>query len=233
MTDWISKNMPPNFPANDKNKRVHNLKVAGISLLAVIVIMAAVVGGLYLLGKNLAISQVKDELNKAVSVMASKYNETGAYPASVTNIIASSSDRVTLNGSSSFDGITYCISGISSSDKSVVFHVDSTKVSQGPQPGTCETRSDLPVPPAPGGLAVAFANSDGVKVTWNATLYANSYKMQCSTDSSFSNPITIDVKDNTGMCEKLKTNTTYYCRVKATNSVGDSVWSATLETSTL
>ena len=225
--------MPPNFPANDKSKLVHNLKVAGISLLIVIVTMAAVVGGLYWWGKYSTVSQVKDELKKAVLVMESKYNETGAYPASATDTIASSNNKVVLNGSSSFDGTTYCISGISSSDKSVAFHVDSTKASQGPQSGTCETRSDLPVPPAPGGLAVAFANSDGVKVTWNATLYAKSYNMQCSTDSSFSNPITIDATDNSGMCEKLKTKTTYYCRVKATNSVGDSAWSATLQTSTL
>jgi len=199
----------------------------------VIVTMAAVVGGLYWWGKYHTVSQVKDELKKAASVMTSKQNETGAYPASVMDAIASSNEGVVLSGGSSFDGTTYCISGISSSDKSIVFHVDSTKASQDPQSGTCETRSDLPVPPAPGGLAVAFANSDGVKVTWNATLYANSYEMQCSADSSFSNPITIDVTDNTGMCEKLKTKTTYYCRVKAINSVGDSAWSVTLETNTL
>lgn len=225
--------MPPNFPANDKSKLVHNLKVAGISLLVVVITMAVVVGGLYWWGKYHTVSQVKDELKKAVLVMESKYNETGAYPASITDTIASSNDKVVLSGSSSFDGTTYCISGISSSDKSVVLHVDSTKASQGPQSGTCETRSDLPVSPAPGGLAVAFASSDGIKVTWNATLYAKSYSIQCSTDNSFSNPITTDVTDNSGMCENLKPNTTYYCRVKATNSVGDSAWSATLQASTL
>lgn len=232
-TDWISKNMPPNAPSNNKNKRMRTLAVVGVSLLVITVVVAAVVVGLYLFEKNLAISQVKDELNKAVSTMASKHDETGAYPASITDIIASSNDRVVLKGSSSFDGTTYCISGTSSSDKSAVFHVDSTKTSQGPQSGTCETRSDLPVPSAPGGLSVAFANSNEVNVTWSAALYADSYTMQCSTDRNFSNPIIANATDNAGMCEKLESKTMYYCRVKAINAVGNSAWSETLEVSTL
>ncbi|HZJ34725.1 MAG TPA: fibronectin type III domain-containing protein [Candidatus Angelobacter sp.] len=221
--------MPPNLQTTSKSKLKRNLIIAIISLL----IVAIVVVGLYLWGRNPAVSLVKDELNKAVSAMESKRSETGAYPATITNIIALASDRVKLSGSSSFDGTTYCITGTSSSDKSVVFHVDSTKASQGIQSGTCETSSDLSIPSTPGGLAVAFADSTGVKVTWDVTLYATSYTMQCSTDSDFSNPITTDVTDTTGMCEKLETNTTYYCRVKATNTVGDSAWSAILKTDTL
>jgi hypothetical protein len=205
----------------------------GISILAVTVIVVAVVGGLYLYGKNLIIIEVKDELNKAVSTMASQYDATGAYSASIINNIASSSNKVVLKGSGSFDGTTYCISGTSTSDKSVVFYVDSTKASQGPQPGTCEARPDLPAPSAPGGLSTAFANPDGVNVTWEPALYATTYTMQCSIDESFSKPITASVTDNVGMCENLQSTTVYYCRVKATNMTGDSVWSKVLKTSTL
>lgn len=229
--------MPPNIsptlsPIAPKKKWIRIIVIGIVSLLVIAIVITAIIVGFNLWHQNSTTSQVKDELNKAVSAMESKRNETGAYPASITDTIASSNDKVTLNGSSSFDGTAYCITGTSSSDKLVVFHVDSTKAPQGPQSGTCETRSDLPAPSAPGGLAVAFANSNGVKVTWDAALYANSYTMQCSTDSSFSNPITTNVTDNAGMCEKLKSETTYYCRVKATNKTGDGNWSVVLKTKT-
>jgi hypothetical protein len=225
--------MPPNFPATSKNKPRRTLMIVVISIVIVIVITIAVVAGFYFWQKNTIIAQVKDELNKIVPAMESKRSETGAYPAVVTDVLASSNSNVKLSGGSSFDGTTYCVTGISTTDRLIIFHIDSAKSAQGPLAGSCETGANIPVPSIPGGLAIAFASSVAIKVTWNSSPHAINYTLQCSTDSNFSNPIATKVTDTTGTCENLKPNTTYYYRVKATNNTGDSAWSSLQRMKTL
>jgi len=216
---------------NKISKRTVKLALIGLVSLAIIVI--AIFAVLYFVQKSNAINVVKEDLNKAVASMESKKLQTGAYPSTISDVLSAASGNVTLTGSSSFDGTSFCITGINSSDKSAEFYVDSSKREAGPISGSCDNRSDLPAPAAPGGLATVFSVSTDIKLSWNATTYATEYTVQCSADSNFTTPVTVKVNENSATCEKLKPNTGYFCRDKASNKAGDGNWSAVLKTSTL
>ena len=228
----MSPNLSPIIPTSPKKKWLRIIAIGIIGLLVVTLLVIAIMAGLNLWHQNTTNSQVKDELNKVAIAMESKRKETGAYPATISDIITISSN-VKLSDGSSFDGTTYCITGTSTSNKSIVFHIDSTKSTQGPLAGSCETGANIPDPSVPGGLAVAFASSVSIKVAWNSSPRAINYTLQCSTDSNFSNSIATKVTDTAGTCENLKPNTTYYYRVKATNNTGDSAWSSSQRMKTL
>jgi len=77
------------------------------------------------------------------------------------------------------------------------------------------------------------ANGSGVltnpTLTWNATAGALGYRLQVSTDSSFSSTVFDQqgLKDTLQQVSGLANNTTYYWRVSATGTGGTSQWSAT------
>jgi hypothetical protein len=206
-----------------KNPKV--VLVAGVAA-ALIIVATLVVAGLYLVKQNTSASLVKEELNKVVSVMKDEKGKNGGYPASIDGLL-SVSDKVELTGGGSFDGLSYCVAATSASDDSIVFHVDSTKSVSDILNGDCESGSDVSVPSAPSGIAVAFASSDSIKLTWNKTAFATSYSLQCSVNKEFSNPTTVDSTNNEGVCTGLKPGTAYFYKVKAVNSAGASVWSMT------
>lgn len=223
----MEPNIQTTTPTTRKSYKKHILVIV-IGIVVIALIAVAVVVGIPVLQKNGVISQVKDDLNKVVPVMAAKKTATGAYPNTITDVLALSTDKVALTGSSSFDGTSYCITGTSKSDKSIVYHINSAKSSDGPQSGSCETGSDLPKPVTPGDMAVAFTSSTEAKITWATATYATSYVLQCSIDNIFSSPVIVNATDTFGTCDKLKSNTTYYSRVKAINKTGESAWSLVL-----
>jgi len=202
-----------------KNEKVI---AAIIAVVTVVVVATVVVAVLYFWHKNDLTTQVKNDLNKVVASMESNHSKLGAYPSVIPTI---NDKNVQLSGDISFDGTSYCINGISKSDKSISFYIES-KYSSIIKSGTCTTGSDIPAPSIPGGLATAFITISSVNLIWDSTPYATSYTMQCSTDNQFKSNITsIKTTIAAGVCKKLQANTTYYCRVKATNKKGDSAWS--------
>lgn len=84
-----------------------------------------------------------------------------------------------------------------------------------------------PIPDAP--VLNAISNSDGdgnYSVTWNAAYLADTYTLQEDDNAAFSSPVTVyDHGDGTSWTASGKASGTYYYRVKATNSWGDSGWS--------
>jgi type II secretory pathway pseudopilin PulG len=226
--------MQPITNGNVKSQLRRNLSVAIIGVVLVAIISVVTIIGLSFWQKNTITSQVKNDLNKVVSAMATKKSSTGAYPNTIADVLNLSGENVELSGGSSFDGTTYCIAGTSKSDKSIVFHVDSTNTNKGPLVGTCTTGSDISTPLAPGNIAVAFASSSEIKLTWDASLYATNYKLQCAIDSQFTTVASsTDVTNAAGLCNNLKSNMAYYCRVKAVNKKGSSDWSTAVRMSTL
>jgi hypothetical protein len=162
--------------------------------------------------------------------MELNHTKTGAYPASIPDINTKNSK---LSGGSSFDGTTYCINGVSSTDKTIVFHINSTSPNS-PQSGNCVAGSDAPVPSMPGNLAIAFATISDIKLTWNISLYATAYQLQCAVDNKFTKVESDkNVTNTAGVCENLKPNTIYYCRVRATNKKSHSPWSVSASMTTL
>jgi uncharacterized repeat protein (TIGR01451 family) len=84
-----------------------------------------------------------------------------------------------------------------------------------------------PIPDAP--VLNAIGNSDGdgnYTVTWDAAFLADTYTLQEDDNAAFSSPVTVyDHASGTSWTASGKASGTYYYRVEATNSWGDSGWS--------
>lgn len=204
-----------------------------ISFVAVVAVASIVILGLYFIQKYVVTNQVKDELNKISASIDSSRNQLGIYPATINNMIISSSDKVIISGGGSFDGVSYCVTGQSTTDKSLVFHFDSIKRSEGILSGSCESGDDIPAPSVPGGLAIAYTSPTDIKATWNTSPYAAGYTLQCSIDDKFLEQKSIKSTDTNAVCDNLQSATVYYIRVKATNKSGDSYWTPVQQISTL
>jgi len=83
-----------------------------------------------------------------------------------------------------------------------------------------------PIPPAPVLNAINNADGDGAyNVTWSASSTATSYTLEEDDNSSFSSPTAVYSGSGLLWVASGKAGGTYYYRVKATNSYGDSAWS--------
>jgi hypothetical protein len=82
------------------------------------------------------------------------------------------------------------------------------------------------VPDTPVLNAISNPDGDGnYSVTWNAADLASTYTLQEDTNASFTNPTTRYSGSGTSWSASSKPAGTYYYRVKASNSWGDSGWS--------
>ena len=179
--------------------------------------------------KSTIASQLKSDLRGAASAMESSRTFNNTYPASVPSSFHSSSD-VTVSGGSS-DGKLYCMEAVSSKDTTIHYYIDQSNGSQGAQLGTCATRSTAPITPV---NLVATAGSS-INLTWDAVDGATSYIVQQSNGSTlFSDASTIATPtSNSASSGLLATNTTYYYRVQAVNSYGQSNWSTVVNATTI
>ena len=220
--------MMPTVDASN-NSRKRNIILAIGAIFIVIIVAIVVVFGLYLWKKNTLAIQVKSDLNKISVNMKSEYSKSGSFSVSV---LTTDNINSKITGGVSFDGASYCFSGVSVSDKSVAFHIDSAGDGL-VKSGTCAVESNVLKPAIPGGVAITFTTPYSINMSWNAATYADSYVMQCSTNNDFN----VDLKTskstgNIGVCEKLKSKTSYFCRIKAVNKKGDSNWSMVIKAST-
>lgn len=220
--------MPPTFPSSIQNKSKNYKKVLIIVVVVLAVVTVAALTVIFLSSLNSKSSQVKKELERIVSFMDSKRQETGGYPVSITSL----DGNVKITGGGSFDGTSYCVSGVNKSDASVAYFVDSSASTRNPQKGSCAESSSLTIPSIPGGLAVAFVTSKEIKVSWMTSPRAKEYVLECSLNKDFSDNLSISTSDTFGICSDLKPHKLYYYRVKSTNQVGDSDWSAVQKIST-
>jgi chitinase len=86
------------------------------------------------------------------------------------------------------------------------------------------------IPPTPAPVSPAdgtYGVPSQIRLTWNASTGATSYSVQVSTNSFFSDTLinSSGITDTSYLLNNLSSNTTYYWRVKASNSSGASGWS--------
>ncbi|MFN8483832.1 MAG: S8 family serine peptidase [Anaerolineae bacterium] len=117
-------------------------------------------------------------------------------------------------------------------------------VPNGPQPfalvvtgaSTLTETTPPSAPAAPSNLAASAASKSQINLTWkdNAS-NEDGYSVERSTSSSFTNPTVVKLPANTTSYSStgLAANTTYYYRVRASNSVGNSGYSNTASAKTL
>ena len=215
-------------------KQPHNRKklfVILISFVVVLVLAVAAVFALQFINHQKLINEVKTELSKVPSIMDNS-KKNGGYPSTISSTLLPDSLRVSLVGQGSFDGVSYCVTGTSKIDKSVVYHIDSSSTGVATV-GSCTDAADLPQPAIPSGLAIASVGTDQIDATWAPALYASSYVLECSTNADFSAPV-IDktYKDASGACQGLKSSTQYFVRIKSGNSSKGSKWSGSIKATT-
>lgn len=197
-----------------------------MSIILIIVIAGITVGTVFLIkfiSYNNKANAVKNTLAKVPSVMQQGKSKYGAYPTDITNITELSNKDVRVSGGGSFDGLSYCVVGVSTSDKTIVYHIssDSDEVIA----GDCSSGSGMMRLSAPGDVAVAFVNTTDLEITWESTAGASGYALECARDNSFQNAITVKTNKTEGVCNNLVANADYYYRVLASNSTSVSKWS--------
>lgn len=180
--------------------------------------------------KSILTAQVKSDLNGVVSAMESVRTFNNGYPVVLpTTIVAS--NGVAFSGGGSADGKSYCVDGMSVEYPTITYYIDSSSGEQGAQVGTCATRPAVPAVPA--NLAVVSTTGTQINLSWSASAVATSYTTQCASNTAY----TVGMQESTqatttGSVTGLNGGSTYYCRVKATNSVGSSGWSANVTATT-
>ena len=177
------------------------------------------------------VNEVTTELNKVPNIMEKSKTSSGVYPSSIPTSLLPSSTKVSLVGQGSYDGMSYCVTGTSKSNKLIVYHVDST--SSTPTAKACAKPANLPTPDVPTSLLLGSTGPDQLNVTWLAAPKASSYVVECSPNADFRAPIIDKPTTATdGVCEGLQPSTLYYVRVKSANSSKGSNWSGVITAKT-
>lgn len=221
----------------DKNVRNYSKSHTGFTLVEIIVVVAiiAILAGVTIVGygawrNSVLTTEVKSTLGTAASAMDNSRNFEETYPSTLPSTIEGG-DNVILE----LDGVTadyYCIDGVSAENPDIQYYINSAIKDGGAQPGTCATSSSV-APTAPTSLAVVASSLDQISLSWDSLAGATSYTIQCARDAAFiENLKTVTVTSSPGVVTALDPNVTYFCRGKATNSSGESPWSATISTTT-
>lgn len=184
-----------------------------------------------LIDKSNLSNRVKESLVLISDEMNLVQKSNGAYPVTVPKI--EDYDDIKFSGGGSFDGLSYCISATNEKDKSVVWHIKSSDNPIEPVAGDCMDENNISKPTQPSGFAVSQTSSESIGLIWQQSLYANEYTARCSADSLFNKDVKESKTDkNSTIIDGLKGNNTYFCQVKASNSSGDSDWSAIITVKT-
>lgn len=213
---------PTITPEPQQNNHVVLKIIIGLIVLAVIAtITIFVIRAVHQSGLE---NEVKTELvkqNKLIKAAA----KDGVYSPTLPEGVKTT-DKVTINATISASGTTYCIAGTNKSDTKIVYHMDKSTPETAPVKGNCSDGATV-TPPVPSGVAVGSVGAGAVNLVWGATPYAATYTIQCATDQSFVSGLKIKTTKETSFSfTDLTGGAQYYCRVAASNSVGQSAWSS-------
>jgi hypothetical protein len=170
---------------------------------------------------------VKTELIKQNKLMKVSAKNNVYSPTLPSGVMTTST--VIINASVSTSGTEYCIDGTNKQDAKVVFHMDKSTPEDAPARGSCSDNATV-APPVPSDVAIGSVGAGAVNLAWNKAPYAASYTVQCATDKDFISGLKSQTTTKTLITvDGLSGNTQYYCRVAASNSIGQSAWSAIVE----
>lgn len=192
---------------------------------SVVFVALIITATLYIIHRFQVIGEVQDGLKSASTVME-KQNGDNGYPQKLSGDITNN-ENVTFEGGGSFDGTTYCITGTSKKDTSIVYHMSNTDKKS--QDNACPAVAAVALPGGVSGVERTIVSAGQLGFTWQPAAGGVSYTLQCATDQSFENISSSSMKASlTRTCNDLKDGTTYFVRVRANNSSGAGPWSDTL-----
>jgi prepilin-type N-terminal cleavage/methylation domain-containing protein len=202
-----------------------------IVVIAVIAILASVVLASYGSWRtSVATNSLKSDLEHAASAMESSRTFNNAYPVTLPTTFSPSANNTVILTSP--DTKSFCLDGTTTQSGSIKYYIDNLTQVSGATSGTCAARTTLPVP---GSVANVTFTTGSVNITVSWALaspnYATQYLVQCSLDPGFITGL-LQVTANGATVTSATLNganavTTYYCRVRAANTNGQSDWSNT------
>lgn len=221
--------MQPTIPIEQPPKRhiLRNIFI-GVFLLAIVgVITYFVIGAIH---HSSIVGEVKTEVIKQNKIMRATVDR-GMYSPDIPKGVAST-DKVHIELAVSMSGLSYCLSGKSVEDEGIVFHMDAKTKEDTPLAGGCsESASSAPTVPA--GVALTSTGTDAITLEWKAAPYTEKYVVECALSETFVSGLkTVSTSQVEVTLSGLEGNTSYYCRVAAKNSKGQSVWSPVVTAST-
>ena len=195
-----------------------------ISILAAIVVVSY--GGWR---TSINTSVVKSDLTAAATAMENARNQDTGYPSAIpTTFTASENAVISLAGATTK---TFCINGSYSTSPSIQYYVDQQTTAQNPQAGTCAARVIASIPAQVTNVTVTSPTSTQVRVQWSLASpnYATGYKVECAQDAAYIvGHVTATAAGATTVStiiSGVNSQTSYFCRVQATNTAGASLWS--------
>lgn len=196
---------------------------------SIVVLFGAIVLTVYLIYKFQTIHTVQAALNNAATVLE-KVNGDNGYPQALPSE-AANNDKVKIEGGGTFDGTTYCITGTSNSDASVVYHISAGD--KQPQNDVCPKVNTTTKPELVTGIKTTIVSTNQLGFTWQGAKGGVSYTLQCATDKNFTKNVSSSMKaTQTRTCNDLKAGATYFIRIGANNAAGAGPWSNTLNART-
>ena len=195
-----------------------------ISILAAIVVVSY--GGWR---TSINTSAVKSDLTAAATAMENARNQDTGFPSSIPNSFTASQNVVITLASVSAK--EFCINGSYSTTPSIQYYVDQVTTAQKPQAGTCASRVIASVPAQVTNVTVTSPTSTQVRVQWSLASpnYATGYKVECAQDAAYIiGRVTSTAAGATTVStiiSGVNSQTSYFCRVQATNTAGSSPWS--------
>jgi hypothetical protein len=196
---------------------------------SIVVIVGAVLGTLYVIYRLQTIHTVQSAISSAAEVIE-KANGNDGYPQTLPKE-ATENDKVKIEGGGTFDGTTYCITGTSSTDSSIVYHIRSGD--KRPQNDACPAVNTTTKPESVTGIQTTVISAGQLGFTWQAATGGISYTLQCATNKDFTLNVASSMKaSQTRTCNDLKPGTAYFIRVRANNTAGAGPWSNTMKIST-
>jgi hypothetical protein len=222
--------MQPSSTSFELPSQRHTLRRIIIVIIAILVVGVATFFTIrYVQHINIE-NDVKNEVVKQNKVIrATAVN--GSYRQTLPQSIASTK-TVTIDAMVSTTGTAYCIAATSKSDKKVVYHMDENTPENVPAQGDCGTSASV-IAVVPGDVSVASTGTADVTLQWTAGLYATGYATQCAPNESFTTGLKIKTTANLSVIvDGLAGDTQYFCRVAATNQLGQSAWSPIVQART-
>jgi prepilin-type N-terminal cleavage/methylation domain-containing protein len=201
-----------------------------IVVISVIAILASIILVSYGAWRtSTATSSLKSDLEHAASQTESyrTFNSTYPVPFTLINFTPSANNTITPTY---LDSKSFCLDGTTTISASVKYYIDNLTQANGATSGTCATRASLPIP----GVVTSVAFTTGstqISVSWSLAVpnYATQYLAQCALDPAFiTGLLQATVTGATTTSASLSDAnpvTTYYCRVRALNTNGQSDWS--------
>lgn len=169
---------------------------------------------------------VKTELIKQNTLIKGSVKK-GVYPATFPKDVGTTG-KVSINATIGLSGTNYCIEAMSKSDTSIVFHMSKDTPKDTPDAGTCFDNVTQP-PLMPADFAVGSVGAGAINLTWSKAPFAATYTVQCAKDAAFVNDLKSQMASEAMISfDGLDGGVLYYCRIAATNNVGQSAWSDTV-----